>query len=198
MLNWQEALPRYHQEVVSSYTPLQDEYCDLRAEIVRFFDSVFDNKLSKKTDKAKLRYVITDMAMELTEDGKEDLIPVHDKYAGYSFEESEKEADEMVGQTVKAMMEMALGIKLDDDADFSSPEQLAKLLHQKKLEQEEQTISQSIRDGLPQIELLAPSRPGARSGRTRTKNRIHATRQCSLCQKRFTKAIGIATRSRTG
>ena len=137
MLNWQEALPRYHQEVVSSYTPLQDEYCDLRAEIVRFFDSVFDNKLFKKTDKAKLRYVITDMAMELTEDGKEDLIPVHDKYAGYSFEESEKEADEMVGQTVKAMMEMALGIKLDDDADFSSPEQLAKLLHQKKLEQEE-------------------------------------------------------------
>ena len=166
MLNWQEALPRYHQEVVNSYMPLQDDYCDLRAEIVRLFDSVFDNKLFKKTDKAKLRYVITDMAMELIEDGKEDLIPVYDKYAGYSFEESEKEADEMAGQTVKAMMEMALGIKLDDDADFSSPEQLAKLLHQKKLEQEEQTISQSIRDGLPQIELLAPSRPGARSSRT--------------------------------
>ena len=164
--------------MVSSYTPLQDEYCDLRAEIVRFFDSVFDNKLSKKTDKAKLRYVITDMAMELTEDGKEDLIPVHDKYAGYSFEESEKEADEMVGQTVKAMMEMALGIKLDDDADFSSPEQLAKLLHQKKLEQEEQTISQSIREAYRKLSSsLHPDReqdPAERERKTELMQRVNA------------------------
>jgi hypothetical protein len=137
LLNWQATLPRYNQEVANSYTPLHDEYCDLRAELVLLFDSVFNNKLFKKTDKAKLRYVIIDMATELIENGKEELILVHDKYADYSFEESEKEADEMVGQSVKAMMEMALGIKLDDDVDFSSPEELAKLLHQKKQEQEE-------------------------------------------------------------
>jgi hypothetical protein len=137
LLNWQLALPQYHQEVANSYTPLHDEYCELRAELVLLFDSVFNNKLFKKTDKAKLRTVITDMAAELIEYGKEELIPVHDKYADYSFEESEKQADEMAGQSVKAMMEMMLDIKLDDDVDFSSPEQLAKLLHQKKLEQED-------------------------------------------------------------
>jgi hypothetical protein len=137
LLNWQATLPQYHQEVANNNTPLHDKHCDLRVELVLLFDSAFDNKLFKKTDKAKLRYLITDIATELIEDGKEELIPVHDKYAGYSFEESGKEADEMIGQSVKQMMEMALGIKLDDDVDFSSPEELAKLLHQKTLEQEE-------------------------------------------------------------
>lgn len=175
LLNWQEALPRYHLEVSQSYAPLHEKYNDLKAELVLLFDNVFDNKLFKKTDKGKLKYLITEMSAELIEDGKEDLISVHDKYADYSFEESEKEADEMAGQTVKAMMEMALGIKLDEDVDFSSPEKLAELLHQKaqeqeekkrqaqesrpqrkktakqiereaKQEQEEQTISQSIRE----------------------------------------------------
>jgi DNA repair exonuclease SbcCD ATPase subunit len=113
--------------------------------------------------------------VELIEQGKDDLIPIYDKYSGSTFEEEDKEANEFAGQTVKAMMEMALGVELGDDVDFSSPEQLAELLHQKvqeqeeikrqahesrgqrkktakqiereaKKEQEEQTISQSIRE----------------------------------------------------
>lgn len=137
LLNWQEALPRYNLEVVQNYTPLHDQYNDLKAELIRHFDDIFNHKLFKKTDKTKLRYLITEMAADLIEDGKEDLIPVYDKYAEISFEDAEKEADEYAGKAVKQMMEMALGVELGDDADFNSPEKLAELLHKKKLEQEE-------------------------------------------------------------
>ncbi len=188
LLDWQDALPRYHLEVSQSYTPLHEKYNDLKAELVLLFDNVFNNNLFKKTDKSKLKYLITDIAADLIEDGKKELGPIYDKYAEVSFEDAEIEADEMVGQTVKTMMEMALGIKLDDDADFSSPEKLAELLHQKaqekeekrrqahesrpqrkktakqieretRQEQEEQTISQSIREAYRKLSsLLHPDR----------------------------------------
>lgn len=136
LLVWQETLPKYRLEVANAYLPLDDEYSRLRMRMVRFFDEVIDHKLFKKTDKSKLKYLITEISGDLIDNGYDELITVHDKHADASYDEMEKEADEFAGQTLKSIMEMAFGIDLGDEADVSSPDKLADLIRQKTLEQE--------------------------------------------------------------
>jgi hypothetical protein len=106
-------------------------------------DRAYENKLFKKTDKAKLRHLITDITAELiAEHGLSELKDLHDKHSDVDFDTFQQEGDALAGDFLKTMMEDMYGVEIDGDIDLSSPEQMADLLHEKLQVRKEQEAEQ--------------------------------------------------------
>ena len=135
---WQETIPVYRQRVLTEYDVLYDEYNEQRAELVRLFDAAYPKKMFTKTDKRKLKHLIRSITEELISYDVEGMKEIYNKYSKVDFDSIDKEADEQVGQMMKAMFEEMMGVEIDDDVDVSSPEKFQAALQEKLAEQEEQ------------------------------------------------------------
>lgn len=129
---WQDIIPLYNQKISNEYEVLWGKYNNQRVEIVHLLDRAYDNSLFKKTDKAKLKHLITEITAELiAEHGKEDLKDLHNKYSDADFDTLLQENDAMAGEFMKNMMQGMFGVEIDDDVDVSSPDKIRAVLQEK-------------------------------------------------------------------
>jgi len=144
--------------------------------MVYALDRQYADKLFKKRDKEKIGHLISDICDDLiSEYGIEELKPLHDKYSDFEYDALKQDADELAGEFLKSMVQDLYGVDLGDDLDVSSPEKFHAFLRdlqeketenqrhsvnsqtkrkktkkqlekENRLQQEEQNISQSIRE----------------------------------------------------
>lgn len=137
LLEWQESLPLYNQKITGEYQPLWDAYNQQRVDLVYLLDRAYDDKLFTKSDRAKIKHILTDLAEQLIiEHGREELKEIHNKYSGSDFDADQEETDAMATELMKSMMGNMFGIDIGDDVDLSSPEKIQAFLHQKQQEAE--------------------------------------------------------------
>jgi hypothetical protein len=138
LVAWQTMIPLYHQKHANEFTPLRQTFNELRAELVKLFDKATTERALNKNDKKKLANIICDITAELiSENDDENMKQIYNKHSGGDVDAEIKE--EKIA--MKAMMEDLLGIDLDDDIDFTSPESMMAHVGEKmkqKLEDEEQ------------------------------------------------------------
>ncbi len=143
LLEWQDAIPTYNRKVSGEFQRLVEAYNIERVKMAQLLDRAYENKLFKKTDKAKLRHLITDITAELiAEHGLSELKDLHDKHSDVDFDTFQQEGDALAGDFLKTMMEDMYGVEIDGDIDLSSPEQMADLLHEKLQVRKEQEAEQ--------------------------------------------------------
>ena len=135
---WQETIQLYQQKYVSEFDPQLQAFNALRAELVQLYDKAYAEKTFSKTDKAKLKNLICAIATELlVENDDEILKQIYNRHSQGDFDAEVAEEK----NAVKSMMESMLGIKLDEDMDFSSPEEMMAHMGEKmqeKLAEEQQ------------------------------------------------------------
>jgi hypothetical protein len=138
LVAWQTMIPLYRQKHASEFVPLTQTFNGLRAELVKLFDKATTERSLNKNDKKKLKNIICEIAAGLiAENDDEYLKQIYNKHSGGDIDAEIKEEK----SAMKAMMEGILGIDLDDDIDFTSPESMMAHVGEKmqqKLEDEEQ------------------------------------------------------------
>ena len=132
-----QAAVHIQQRVQQDYRPLIEQYSQIRAEMVRLFDRVYDTKSFTKAEKKKLADLIQKIAFELISTyGIEDLKPIYSKYTSAGFDQANTQADEQTADMVKEMMETLFGIQFDEDADVSDPQKMADYMQEKLAQQQ--------------------------------------------------------------
>lgn len=136
---WQDTLPRFQAKQASEFMPLLNHYNEEREKLAHLLDAAYDAKGLTKTERAKLRDLITSIVGELlAEDDKPELIAIYDKHSDTGFAEEEQ----MAADSAKAMIEEVLGVDLGNEAPLDSPEDMMALLQKKLLEQAQQLDAQ--------------------------------------------------------
>jgi chemotaxis protein histidine kinase CheA len=139
LLEWQETLPLYNQKISSEYQALWDTYNQHRVDLVYILDRAYDDKGFTKSDKAKIKHILTDLAEQLIVDhGKDELKDIYNKHSGDDIDAAQEEADAMAAELMKTMMGGMFGIEIGDDVDVGSPEKMQAFLHEKMREAEAQ------------------------------------------------------------
>lgn len=147
LLEWKETIPAYRQKVEQEYNVLVDTFDKYRAEMVQLFDQNFDNKLFKRTDKAKLTHLICSISEELiAESDMDELKPLFNKYSEDDYDAMNQETDAAIGDLMKDMMENMFNVKLDENIDVSSPEKLQAHLYEKLKDQAETQASAPVKE----------------------------------------------------
>jgi hypothetical protein len=134
---WQDTTPKYQQRYHAEYEPLFESYNECRVQLVHLLDEAHGDKFFKKTDKAKLRNLICDMAADLIREGLEELKEIYNRYCDTDFDTEKEEEDAYIGDAMKSMMEELFGVEFDENADFSSPEKIRDALQQKMQAEQE-------------------------------------------------------------
>jgi chemotaxis protein histidine kinase CheA len=137
LIEWQESLPQYNRKIADEYQPLWDAYNQQRIDLVYLLDRAYEDKLFTKSDKAKIKHILTDLAEQLIlEHGKDELKELYNKHSGDDIDAAQEEADAMAAELMKTMMGGMFGIEIGDDVDVSSPEKMQAFLHEKMQEAE--------------------------------------------------------------
>ena len=138
LLEWQEAIPKYNRKVSKDYEVQVEVFNAERIKMAQLLDRAYENKLFKKTDKAKIQHLICEITAELIGDhGKVELKGLHDKYSDVDFDTVQQETDAIAGDFLKTMMEDLYGVEIEEDIDLYSPEKMEALLHEKLKEQQD-------------------------------------------------------------
>ncbi|PPC91075.1 MAG: hypothetical protein CTY34_05345 [Methylobacter sp.] len=133
---WQETISDYYHKVGGEYEELTQLYNSERIKLVQLFDGAYENKLFKKTDKAKIQYLITEITEELmVEQGMTELKDLYNKYSEIDFDTLQQQDNAIAGDFIKAMVEQTYGVEIEGELDLSSPEQMMNLLHEKLQDQ---------------------------------------------------------------
>lgn len=132
LLEWQDTVPLYNRKISEDYEVLVESYNAQRIKMAHLLDRAYENKLFKKTDKAKIQHLISEITAELIgKHGKAELKDLHDKHSDVDFDTVKQETDAIAGDFLKTMMENMYGVEIDDDVDLSSPEKVEALLQEK-------------------------------------------------------------------
>ena len=169
LADWERAIPLFRQKYASDLLPLQDKETELLIQLAKKYDFVCTQKGLTKGEKRKLSALIVELAQVVLE--RVDDAEVKALYNAHS--QSDFDADEAADQQgLKALLEGVLGMKLGDDVDMGSPEDVLKRVEsefraqhaagqergksakeqarearlQAKREAEEKQLSQSIRE----------------------------------------------------
>ncbi len=120
---WEEVIAPYQRKYASELVPLIDDLEDLEVEMVYCLDRASDWKGLTKTERRKIAGVITELAGELVA-SRDDaaLKAIYNKHSRSDYD-AEQAADI---ESMKSMLEDALGIELGDDLDASSPDDVLK------------------------------------------------------------------------
>jgi hypothetical protein len=140
LVEWENSKTKISQRVNGEHQPLLDSFNQARAEMVYLLDRAHGDSFFKKTDKAKLKALICDMAAELIQEGMEELKEIYNRYNHTDFDSEAEEIEADMTDAMKSMMEEMFGFEMDD-ADFSSPEAMREALEQKFQAQFEQQES---------------------------------------------------------
>ena len=124
LVDLREAMEKGRQRIQTDLLPLRKQFDDLRADMVRLFDTMNTHQKFTKPERKKLTYLITDIAYELIQKGHDDLKAIHDRYDEGGFEAALAESDQESVISLKMMAEMMLGIQFDPEADLTDPDKV--------------------------------------------------------------------------
>ena len=141
LVDWENSKTKISQRVHSEHQPLLDSFNQARAEMVYLLDKAHGDSFFKKADKAKLQALICDMAVELIQEGMEELKEIYNRHNHTDFDSEAQEIESDMTSAMKSMMEEMFGFEFDDE-DFSSPEQMREAIQQKIDAQRESQLHQ--------------------------------------------------------
>ena len=141
LVDWESSKTKILQRVNGEHQSLLDSFNQARAEMVYLLDRAHGDSFFKKTDKAKLKALICDMAGELIEEGMDELKEIYNRYNDTDFDTEEQEIKSEMTSAMKSMMEEMFGFEMNDAA-FSSPETMREALEQKFQAQLESELHQ--------------------------------------------------------
>lgn len=143
LLEWQAVIPQYNRKMTEDYAVQLETYNAERIKMVQLLDRAYGHKHFKKTDKAKIQHLISQITAELIgEHGKAELKDLHDKHSEVDFDTVQQETEELAGDFFKTMMADVYGFEIDDEIDLSSPEEMAALLQEKLQAQQDKAAEQ--------------------------------------------------------
>jgi len=138
LVSYRAAATRTRQRIQLELVPLQQEYDQQRAALVRLFDRAYDSDAFKANDRKKLADLILSLSYNLiAEQGFDELTSIYDKYDPAGFRAASAEANESAAESLKETLETLYGIEFGDDVDVSSPEQMRAYVAEKLREQKE-------------------------------------------------------------
>jgi len=128
---WQIFMPVYHRRIAEQLAPLEVQLRETRIAIVRLLDHHMSGKALSYTQRKKTLNLLSNLLGGLLDQEEStELIQLHDKYSGISFEEYQEQDNE----TIRTLAGDIFGIKLDDAA---SAEELMEQFHRITGEREE-------------------------------------------------------------
>jgi uncharacterized protein (UPF0335 family) len=129
---WNNILPVYAAKVGSEYRPVVDGVQANKASFAKLLDQAYGSKGLTKTENKKLSQLILDLASQVLEKGENsELEAIYQRHNDVSYTEEQQE----VTESMKLMMEKALGLDLSEENAPQTPEEMMQLLH-KKLQNE--------------------------------------------------------------
>ncbi len=130
---WEAAIPTYRQKYAGELVPLVEALESLQTRMAYSLDRAIGLKGITKTERGKIAHLITSLARELL-DGRDDaeLKALFNKHSLTDYDSEEATA---LKDKQSAWEEM-LGVKLGDDVDMDSPEDLLKRVeaHMKEMQ----------------------------------------------------------------
>jgi len=132
---WQAMIPVYQQREASEFEPLRQSFNLLRTKLVGLFDRAYEDRKLSNTDRTKLRDIMCGIAGELlAEHDDPALKAIYNKYSETDFDAEAEEAN----TALKSIMEEMLGVEIDEEVDFTSPESVFAHLGEKVRQQRAQ------------------------------------------------------------
>ncbi|WP_114782288.1 J domain-containing protein [Botryobacter ruber] len=129
------------KKVQEELVPLSKELTEGRIAFVNLLDKAYEGSFFRKREKEKLAMLIEDLSFSLIEDeGREELIPLHDKYAAFSHAEVVEQAEEEAKEQAQDLFQDFFGLDIDLD-NFDDLEGLQEQLRQ-QMEAQEQARQQ--------------------------------------------------------
>lgn len=149
LVDWENSKSKISQRVHGEYQPLADSFNQARAEMLYLLDGAHGDSFFKKTDKAKLKSLICDLAVDLIQHGMVELKEIYNRYHHTDFDtEAQKmeEADfnsEAIQQKIAAQRES----ELHHESKRTPPQKTLKQREKEALEKEEaKNASKSIQE----------------------------------------------------
>lgn len=134
----EELLITIRKRIEKELSPISKQVIENRVDFVKLLDEAYALSFFRKREKQKLAEYITDLAFDLIDRfGRSDLLPLHDKYADLSFEETIAQEEEEEKAFTEQIFGKIFGIEIDLDNPESIEEQLEREMEQR--EQEKQT-----------------------------------------------------------
>jgi len=144
LAEWQEIMPIYQEEVLTTFQPLRDSYAGFQAQMVELLDSHWVNNRFSRLQKEKVSHIIKDICVELINDhGRDDLKPIANRHSDIDFDDQQEQMKAMSGDVLRAMLEAEFGIdpghvELDMDDPYGTAEKLGSILEEQQRKAEEQ------------------------------------------------------------
>ncbi len=143
LVQWQEVIPRYQQEVAGKLMPLRAAFADCRVQMVTLLDSMFLNQKFTKLQQEKIAHLIVEMCGDLirgestAQHHLETLKVIYARYSGLHYDDVIEDEREMANDFMRSMFEESFGVDLgDEEFDFNDLEETTRRLQQKMLEQQ--------------------------------------------------------------
>jgi flagellar biosynthesis GTPase FlhF len=124
LVDLRQGIDKGRQRIQTDLLPLQANFDNLRADMVRLLDRMYGQHKWTKTEKKKFIFLITNISYELIQKGHDDLTELHDRYDEGGFEAAMAENEAFDAAGLKMVAEMMFGIQFDPGQDFSDPEQV--------------------------------------------------------------------------
>jgi len=132
---WEEVIPAFRKKYAEQLQPLIDSSAELQVQLVHALDRAMALKGLTKTERGFMAGLITDLAADLlSERDDAELKAIYNRHSGSDLDE--EEAAGRMG--MKSMLEGMLGMKLDDDLDWDSPEEVLQRVQAQMQEQQAQ------------------------------------------------------------
>lgn len=142
LAEWRENLARCQQDALTKLEPLKKTLSEHQAEMALLLDRLFTSHKFTRKEQQKLSYLICEICDELISlHQRDDLKPLYNKYSADDFDAQAQETGEMATGFLKAMMEEAFDIDLEDgelDFDPRDPRGAAEHLAKKIKQRQEQ------------------------------------------------------------
>lgn len=138
LLDWKDTIPVYQQKVGQEYEPLFDTFNGYRLEWLQLLDQYYEQPLFKKTDKAKIKHIISAVCDDLVADMESEAVKaLFNKYKDTDYDAMVQEQEQAMAEMIKGLAKEMFKVDIDDDVDVSTPEKFQAHLQDKLREQAE-------------------------------------------------------------
>jgi hypothetical protein len=125
-------------KISSDIIPLEKKLIDVQIQEVKYLDQIYQENRFKKRDNQTLSEIILERTYGLIgQFGVEELEELFTRHNnGKSFEEADRETEEMASEAMKETFSGVFGIEFEEGADVSTPEKMQAYIAE-KMEQEQ-------------------------------------------------------------
>lgn len=158
-----EAIEQIKVEYHASIVPANEQIADVKTQIVYVFDTAYQQKFFRKKEKEKLASLIIDNAINLIDNhGKEELIPIYEKYSDMSYAEKQELGNAIGKDMLSGIFKSMTGVDIDldgidnpDDMEEIAKRVAASMEEKERLEQEKKSKRKKTKAQIRKEERLA-------------------------------------------